>query len=244
MSSDAQSSPTAPSGSASGRPEFGRSSRPPRWATRRRLAIHCGRGLAIWRVRGAGTARNLRTLLLMQRSYKNLDNAITLVSTRPTATWTPQRELSCRTFGAGWLARPTKPATAGQILNPAGGINPPGLDIGQVAGARPARSDQARLLDRGSVPGRSARPRSWPRPVTCAGSPPPSPWSSPPAGHRGSGCPPSSPARPASAAPAAAACAWPPADRRALLVGRRVREVFRHLMTGSAWPADSRRDAA
>ena len=154
-----------------------------------------------------------------------LDNAITLVSTRPTATWTPQRELFCRTFGAGWLARPTKPATAGQILTPAGGINHPGLDIGQVAGARPARSEQARLLDRGSVPGRSAR-RSWPRPVTCAGSPPPSPWSSSPAGHRGSGCPPSSPARPASPAPVAPACAWPPADRRAWLVGRRVRYVL------------------
>lgn len=208
---------------------------PQRWATRRRLAIHCGPGPAIWRVRGAGTARNLRTLLLMQRSYRSrqCDHPGKHETDRyldtPTRTFLP--DLRGRLAG-----RTTKPATAGQILNPAGGINRPSLDIGQVAGVRPARSDQDRLLDRGSVPGRSARRRSWPRPVTCAGSPPPSPWSSSPAGHRGSGCPPSSraTARPASPAPAAPACAWPPADRRAWLVGPRVRDVFRHLIPGSS----------
>jgi hypothetical protein len=54
------------------------------------------------------------------------------------------------------------------------------------------------------------RPRSWPRPATRAGSPPPGPWSSTPAWRRGRNYPVRSPAARNSPARAGPACGWPP----------------------------------
>ena len=68
-------------------------------------------------------------------------------------------------------------------------------------GARRARADRAGHLDHRAVR-RSVPPRSWPRPATRAGSPPPGPWSSTPAWRRGRSCPAPSPAAPSSPAKA------------------------------------------
>ena len=60
---------------------------------------------------------------------------------------------------------------------------------------------------------RSAPPRSWPRPATRPGSPPPGRWSSTPAWRRGRSCPAPSPAAPSSPDRADRSSGWRPGGR-------------------------------